>query len=227
MRSVKHFIEQSWLMMTAAFLCGLLLALTNAALEPRIQRNEIGEMYDKMKGLMPQADDFEKVIPQAEIAGNETDVYEALGTSNQVLGFSFVGPGYGFADQIKLVIAVNADASMLLGFDVLFSNETPGFGSRISEEPWFGQQFVDAPAETLELGPFSEGTVVVTVVIPCPATPGAALARQEVAALQQGSHGVPTIDVEGYVKGELLGGIEIQFPLEEWRHYLPVVMRNG
>ena len=150
MRSIKHFIEQSWLLITAAFLCGLLLALTNAALKPRIQRNEIGEMYDKMKSLMPQAEKFEKVIPQAEIAGNETDVYEALGTSNQVLGFSFVGTGYGFADQIKLVIAVNADASMLLGFDVLFSNETPNFGSRMTED-WFRQQFVDAPTGTLEL----------------------------------------------------------------------------
>ncbi len=150
MRSIKHFIEQSWLLITAAFLCGLLLALTNAALEPRIQRIEIGEMYDKMKSLMPQADKFEKVIPQAEIAGNPTDVYEAIDKNKQVLGFSFVGTGYGFADQIKLVIAVNADASKLLGFDVLYSNETPGFGSRMTEN-WFRQQFVDAPTGTLEL----------------------------------------------------------------------------
>jgi RnfABCDGE-type electron transport complex G subunit len=150
MRSIKHFIEQSWLLITAAFFCGLLLALTNAALEPRIQRNEIGEMYNKMKNLMPQADKFEKVIPEAEIAGNTTDVYEAKDKSNQALGFAFVGVGSGFADQIKLVIAVNADASKLLGFDVLFSNETPGFGSRMTED-WFRQQFVDAPTGTLEL----------------------------------------------------------------------------
>jgi electron transport complex protein RnfG len=150
MRSIKHFIEQSWLLITAAFLCGLLLALTNAALEPRIQRIQVGEMYDLMKGLIPQAVKFEKVIQQAEIAGNVTDVYEAKDKSNQVLGFSFVGTGYGFADQIKLVIAVNADASKLLGFDVLFSNETPGFGSRMTED-WFRQQFVDAPTGTLEL----------------------------------------------------------------------------
>jgi electron transport complex protein RnfG len=150
MRSIKHFIEQSWLLITAAFFCGLLLALTNAALEPKIQRNEVGEMYDKMKSLMSQADKFEKVIPQAEIAGNITDVYEAMDKEKQVLGFAFVGTGSGFADKIKLVIAVNKDCSKLLGFDVLFSNETPGFGSRITED-WFRQQFVDAPTGTLEL----------------------------------------------------------------------------
>jgi len=150
MRSIKHFIEQSWLLITAAFSCGLLLALTNAALGPRIQRIEIGEMYDMMKRLMPQANEFEKVIPQAEIAGNITDVYAAIDKEKQVLGFSFVGTGYGFADQIKLVIAVNTDCSKLLGFDILYSNETPGFGSRMTED-WFRQQFVDAPAGTLEL----------------------------------------------------------------------------
>jgi electron transport complex protein RnfG len=150
MRSIKHFIEQSWLLITAAFLCGLLLALTNAALEPRIQRIQIGEMYDLMKRLIPQADEFEKVIPQAEIAGNKTDIYAVMDKQKQVLGFSFVGTGNGFADQIKLVIAVNTDCSKLLGFDVLYSNETPGFGSRMTED-WFRQQFVDAPTGTLEL----------------------------------------------------------------------------
>ncbi len=150
MRRVKHFIEQSWLLIAAAFCCGLLLALTNAALKPKIQKNEIGEMYDKMKGLMPQADKFEKVIPQAEIAGNITDVYEAKDDKQQAVGFAFVGTGSGFADKIKLVIAVDKDCNKLLGFEVLFSNETPGFGSRITED-WFRQQFVGAPTGTLEL----------------------------------------------------------------------------
>jgi electron transport complex protein RnfG len=150
MRSLRHFIEQSWLLILLAFCCGLLLALTNAALKPRIDKNEIAEMYDKMKGLIPQAVQFNKVIPQAAIAGNVTDVYEAADADKQVLGFAFVGTGSGFQDKIKLVIAVNKDCTKLLGFEVLFSNETPGFGSRITEA-WFRDQFVEAPAETLEV----------------------------------------------------------------------------
>ncbi len=150
MRSLKHFVEQSWLLITAAFCCGLLLALTNAALKPRIQRNEIGELYDKMKTLMPQAKQFKVVIPQAEIAANKTDVYEATDDKQQAVGFAFVGTGSGFADKIKLVIAVDKDCGKLLGFEVLFSNETPGFGSRITED-WFRGQFVGAPAGKLEL----------------------------------------------------------------------------
>jgi Na+-translocating ferredoxin:NAD+ oxidoreductase RnfG subunit len=107
-------------------------------------------MYDKMKKLIPQAETFEVVIPKAEIAGNETDVYQALDANKKSLGFSFVGTGSGFQDKIKLVIAVNNDANKLLGFDVLFSNETPGFGSRMTED-WFMKQFVGAPTGQLTL----------------------------------------------------------------------------
>ncbi len=150
MRSLKYFIQQSWLLIVAAFCFGLLLALTNAALEEKIAQNEIGALYDKMKSLMPQADNFEKSMEKAKIAGNETDVYEAKDSGYKRVGFAFVGTGSGFADKIKLVIAVDKDCSKLLGFEVLFSNETPGFGSRITED-WFKLQFVGAPAAALEL----------------------------------------------------------------------------
>jgi hypothetical protein len=48
-------------------------------------------------------------------------------------------------------------------------------------------------------------------------------------ALQQQAGSVATIDVEGYIKGELVGGIELQFgaavaPDYEFL-YLPVVLR--
>ncbi len=52
MRSLKYFIQQSWLLIVAAFCFGLLLALTNAALEERITRNEISALYDKMKNII-------------------------------------------------------------------------------------------------------------------------------------------------------------------------------
>jgi hypothetical protein len=38
---------------------------------------------------------------------------------------------------------------------------------------------------------------------------------------------VPTVDVEGYVAGDLVGGIEVQFSTDvEWPNatYLPIVM---
>jgi hypothetical protein len=82
------------------------------------------------------------------------------------------------------------------------------------------------PSATLELGPLSEGTISVTVNIPCPITRQTMLAHRELAALQEAAGSVPIIDVEGYVDGELVGGIELQFPLRELYLYLPLVFKK-
>jgi hypothetical protein len=82
------------------------------------------------------------------------------------------------------------------------------------------------PSPTLELGPFSAGVLKVTVQIPCLLTTQAQQAQAAIQAIQQAAGSVPTIDVEGYVEGELQGGIEIRFEEEHYWVYLPLVLRN-
>jgi len=80
------------------------------------------------------------------------------------------------------------------------------------------------PTGTVQLGPHSELEVKVIVRIPCP--PG----LQAAPMLRRQGGGVPTIDVEGYVNGELKGGIRIQFgDVEEFRPaiLLPLVLKGG
>jgi len=89
-------------------------------------------------------------------------------------------------------------------------------------------QVTTTPSDTLELCAGCEGVVLVTVKIPCPSTPQALRASQTMYALQEEAGSVPTVDVEGYVAGILVGGIELQFEGEaEWpKVYLPLVLRN-
>jgi len=58
--------------------------------------------------------------------------------------------GSGFADKIKLVIALDENLEKISGFDVLASNETPGFGDQIKNN-YYRDQFKGAPAEELKL----------------------------------------------------------------------------
>jgi hypothetical protein len=85
------------------------------------------------------------------------------------------------------------------------------------------------PSGTLTLGPFSEATVEVHVTIPCPASEPFALYAERINTIQAQAGSIPVIDVEGYIAGELVGGIELQFPLipfpDEILHYMPILMR--
>jgi hypothetical protein len=90
-------------------------------------------------------------------------------------------------------------------------------------------QVTTVPSDTLVLGPFSEGTVEVHVTIPCPPSASSALQLAMISNLQAQSGSVPIVDVEGYIEGDLVGGIELRFPQipepEVYLIYLPLIMR--
>ncbi len=155
MLKIKYLIQQSWLLIISSFCFGLLIAITNAAWSPIIQQNEKDKLNNLMRGLISDANDFEIAIEAAEIPGKKgkvtrTDIYKALDSDGRSIGFAFVAVGAGFADKIKLVIAVDDKCEKFFGFKVLSSNETPGFGDRIKED-YLGNQFKNAPADKIEL----------------------------------------------------------------------------
>jgi hypothetical protein len=92
-----------------------------------------------------------------------------------------------------------------------------------------GWEVTTVPSDTLTLGAYSQATVEVHVTIPCQSSLVMMEHQQMISTLQAVAGSVPTIDVEGYIDGELVGGIELQFPLEpgpaEIKIYLPVIMR--
>jgi len=153
-RSLKHFFEQSWLLIAASFFFGLLIAATNAALSDRIEMNKVTKLTSLARDLLPQAEKFAPVKEKIEIKAFDgrlevAAVYEAVADGNAV-GWTFKAVGSGFADKIELVVAVDKDFKTLAGFGVLMSNETVGFGDQIKES-YFRNQFVGAPAAQLSL----------------------------------------------------------------------------
>jgi len=154
MFKIKHFIQQSWLLIVASFFFGLLIAVTNAALSPRIVQNKINKRNRLVGALLPEAKNFalEKEIEIESLRGKKEKiaVYRAMSEGDECVGWSFNATGSGFADKIELVVAVDKDFEKLAGFDVLASNETPGFGDQIKYD-YYRDQFKGAPAEELKL----------------------------------------------------------------------------
>ncbi len=154
MLKIKHFIQQSWLLIISSFCFGLLIAITNAAWAPRIEQNKIDKLNRLMGGLLPKAAEFELEtefeIKSAKGKKAKSTVYKAVSDAGKCAGWVFNTSGSGFADKIELVVAVDKDFEKIAGFDCLASNETPGFGDRI-KLPWYRNQFAGAPAEELQL----------------------------------------------------------------------------
>ncbi len=156
MPKIKYFFQQSWLLIVAAFFFGLLIAVANAAWEGRIRQNE----EDKFNNLatdifgqdvnFPPEDTEEFEVQLGRNKTRLTQIQKAFSTDGKHIGWVFKCEGSGFADKIKLVLAVDAGFEELRGFGVLASNETPGFGDQI-KLPSYRNQFVGKPAVELVL----------------------------------------------------------------------------
>ena len=148
-------MQQSWLLIVASFFFGLLIAVTSAGLSPRIRQNEINKRNRLVSALLPEAKNFILIEEQIEIQSlqrkkENIEIYKAMSDANECVGWSFEAVGSGFADKIKLVIALDKNFEKIAGFDVLSSNETPGFGDQIKYD-YFRGQFKGAPVGELKL----------------------------------------------------------------------------
>jgi len=151
---VRHFFEESWLLIVSAFCFGLLIAIANAAWSPRIERNKIEKLNRLMSGLVTGAADFkpagELELKSAKGQKATSSLYRAVSETNMPAGWVFTCEGSGFQDKIELVVATDQDFRKFAGYAVLSSNETPNFGDKI-KYLYFRSQFKGAPVETLEL----------------------------------------------------------------------------
>lgn len=160
MDKLKHFIEQSWLLIVASFAFGLLLAATNYALEPMIIQNKIDKLNRKAMVLLPTAKEFVPLeladgdaIRIISARGKEIEIvaYKGVSADDNGAGWAFNVSGSGFADKIELVVVVDNDFKRMMGYGVLSSNETPGFGDKINDPEVFLNQFKGIPVGQLKL----------------------------------------------------------------------------
>jgi electron transport complex protein RnfG len=150
---IKHFFQQSWLLIVASFCFGLLIAVANAAWQDNILQNEQDKFNNLVKDMIADANTTEIALENVEVEsgkGKATSVRKVISVEGKTVGWAFTCEGSGFADKIKLVLTVDSDFEKLQGYGVLSSNETPGFGDKI-KQPYYRQQFDGAPATELEL----------------------------------------------------------------------------
>lgn len=91
---------------------------------------------------------FESRVKTIQVEG--THLYVGYGKDAQaVTGYAFPVGGPGFWGPISGMVAVNPQASKILGLAFYKHSETPGLGGRLTEE-WFTSQFAGIPLYPIE-----------------------------------------------------------------------------
>jgi electron transport complex protein RnfG len=132
-----NVVAQAWLVLVLAVAFGSALAGLEYTLGPKIAENKLNETLSQIPALVPgavsgQPDD--QAVPGRR-------VFRALNADGKLLGWVVPGKGQGFADQVELIIGLDAPAAQLTGVFVLDQKETPGLGDNITT-PEFLTRFV-------------------------------------------------------------------------------------
>ncbi len=146
---IVNFFKQSWLVMTAALVFGLLLAVVHGALNEKIEEQARQKIALKMAALFGEGAQTEMIMNDKGEAAqpltamvDSTQVsrfYKVMDSEGSLQGYACIAEDSGYADKIKMLIAVDPSMESMLGYAVLKSNETPGFGDKIMKEPFLGQ----------------------------------------------------------------------------------------
>jgi electron transport complex protein RnfG len=153
---LRYFIRESWLLIICSIFFGGMLAATDAAWKDKIEKNKQEKFNRKASELLGgdvKYEVIEKALPVDLGKGKPTPVELIKGTRNGVCaGWTFKCIGKGFGGDIEMVVAVDAGFEKIMGFRILASSETPGFGDKLNIVDGFYQsQFKGAPVGDLKL----------------------------------------------------------------------------
>jgi electron transport complex protein RnfG len=177
------FLKQSWLVIVAALVFGLLVSGIYGQLDPIIKKNEREKLEREMKGLLVSATTFEMVADETDPQGEKALYYVGKSEQGEVAGYAIIAEGGGFADKILLLVGLDGQLEKLLGIAILKTNETPGFGDKIKDGE-FKDQFQDCPATKLMVAKTGDRSVVDDKIV---AITGATISSEAVATIVNGA----------------------------------------
>ena len=131
------------------------LTLTNSVTEEKIEQGKLDAVAEQLKELFPNLTSYEQDSPSS--------IY-IISDASGVIGFAFTTQGTGYGGAIDLLIGVeppNSEDLILRGISIVSQQETPGLGTRITEEAFKGQ-FVGISASDIALAAEGGGIDAIT-----------------------------------------------------------------
>ena len=130
MKTIIHLILT---LSVIGIIAGGLLSIVSEWATPLIAANQKAETEKAIFMVQPEAKKYIAV----KDAGCE--LYKVFDSQDKFLGYSLVFEGNGFQGKIRLMIGLTEDLSRIKALEILEQSETPGLGTRVTEDPYKGQ----------------------------------------------------------------------------------------
>ena len=116
------------------------LAMVSSWADPLIAANKKAATEEAIFQVQTEAKEYEKV------ESVEYELYRVFDESGTPIGYALPWEGNGFQGKIRIMIGLNSEATTIKAIEVLEQVETPGLGTKVTEDPFRGQ-FAGLPAE--------------------------------------------------------------------------------
>ncbi|MCF7741498.1 MAG: FMN-binding protein [Candidatus Marinimicrobia bacterium] len=137
MKSAKLII----VLTVTTLISGLGLSLLNSWAQPQIEAYRQKVLEQAIYEVLPGIEKYKTKTIQ------DTDFYEGLDSSGEKVNVAFKAIGNGFQSEIRVLVGMDTSLTKILGVNLLQQAETPGLGTKISDDPtrdnpnWFMEQF--------------------------------------------------------------------------------------
>ncbi len=148
---MKQIVRLSLILLVITAVSAGLLSIVNDVTKVVIQEKAMEANLVYMKELLPDADEF-KVVENPAIGDVEgvEEAYEAL-KGGSTVGYAVKTTTKGYGGDVVIITGINSDGTVA-GMKVASQSETPGLGSKITEEGFYGQFAGKSAAGELGLG---------------------------------------------------------------------------
>lgn len=112
---------------------GALLSQISGWAEPKIEMHRKAATEEAIFMVQPNAKDYEKV------ESVDFELYKVFDEARALIGYALPYEGNGFQGKIRLMVGVKDDLNQLVGLEILEQVETPGLGTKVTEDPFTNQ----------------------------------------------------------------------------------------
>ncbi len=154
MRDITRF---SIVLVSICLVSAGLLALIFDIAEPRIIQQRQLEEKKAIEEVLPQAPETIEKLQKEDLV-----FYKAKDAKGNLIAYVFIAQTYGYSSDIRTVVSLSPKGN-IIAVKILQQSETPGIGSRITEDDFLGQfknKDINEQFDTITGATISSGAVI-------------------------------------------------------------------